>query len=182
MEPRFLGYRSSQLGLVIEHLVRERPPAPARRHRRSSQPVRGDHMPRRIQGVRGLPRRRSADATGDVTWGVATRTGRRIRCRLGVGLGFRCSQSVESDPRDSRIAVGTLPAHSVRARGQGAGCRRIRWGTHGGVGGRPSGSSGMGMAESRAVPTLLLPVDPAIGLTRRHVDDLITWAGSLPTD
>jgi hypothetical protein len=37
-------------------------------------------------------------------------------------------------------------------------------------------------AESRAVPTLLLPVDPAIGLTRRHVDDLITWAGSLPTD
>lgn len=35
-------------------------------------------------------------------------------------------------------------------------------------------------AESRGVPTLLVPVDPAIGLIRRHVDELITWARSLP--
>jgi hypothetical protein len=34
-------------------------------------------------------------------------------------------------------------------------------------------------AESRTAPTLLVPVDPALGLTRRHVTMLLGWASSL---
>jgi hypothetical protein len=31
-------------------------------------------------------------------------------------------------------------------------------------------------AEARPAPTLLIPVDPALGLTRQHVDRLLAWA------
>ena len=31
-------------------------------------------------------------------------------------------------------------------------------------------------ANARHAPTLLVPVDPAVGLTRSHVDQLIAWA------
>ena len=34
-------------------------------------------------------------------------------------------------------------------------------------------------ARERSVPTLLVPVDPALGLTRRHVVTLLAWAASL---
>lgn len=33
-------------------------------------------------------------------------------------------------------------------------------------------------ARARAVPTLLVPIDPSIGLTRPHVDQLLAWASS----
>lgn len=35
-------------------------------------------------------------------------------------------------------------------------------------------------AQSRQAPTLLLATDPAVGLTRDHVDELLTWACKLP--
>ena len=34
-------------------------------------------------------------------------------------------------------------------------------------------------ASSRGSPTLLVPVDPAGGLLRRHVDELLAWAGEV---
>ena len=34
-------------------------------------------------------------------------------------------------------------------------------------------------AESRPAPTLLIPVEPAFGLTRRHVRELMHWAKTL---
>jgi HAD domain in Swiss Army Knife RNA repair proteins len=34
-------------------------------------------------------------------------------------------------------------------------------------------------AQSRPAPTLLVPVDPAVGITRRHVEDLLAWASGL---
>lgn len=33
-------------------------------------------------------------------------------------------------------------------------------------------------ARQRSVPTLLVPIDPSIGLTRAHVDHLLAWATS----
>ena len=35
-------------------------------------------------------------------------------------------------------------------------------------------------AGERAAPTLLVAVDPAVGLTREHVDALVLWEGDLP--
>jgi hypothetical protein len=37
-------------------------------------------------------------------------------------------------------------------------------------------------AAGRATPTLLVHVDPAEGMARRHVDELLDWAASLDTD
>ena len=43
------------------------------------------------------------------------------------------------------------------------------------------GESARRWARERQVPTLLVPVDPSIGLTRRHVNRLADWAQSLAT-
>lgn len=34
-------------------------------------------------------------------------------------------------------------------------------------------------AETRRAPTLLVPIDPAEGLRRHHVDQLVTWSASV---
>ena len=35
-------------------------------------------------------------------------------------------------------------------------------------------------AESRAEPTLIVPVEPAQGVTRKAADELLMWAAALP--